>query len=135
MENPTSGHTVARHFAVLLRAHIASGVLPLGARLPDEAELSREYGLAPHSVRRALRALQDEGVLVRGADGGLFVQEEQPLVTVTLQPGDRVSARLPTLRESLTLGIPQHTPLLVVNRANGAIERYPGATTRLAAGG
>lgn len=135
MGNPDSRHIVSRHFAVLLREHIASGVLLPGARLPDEAELSREYGLSPRSVRRALSALQDEGTLVRGEDGELFVRGEQPQLTVTLQPGDRVSARLPTMRESRTLGMPQHTPLLVVTRADGTTERYPGTNTRLAAGG
>jgi DNA-binding FadR family transcriptional regulator len=135
VENSTSGHTVSRHFAALLRERIVSGVLLPGSRMPGGAELSREYGMAPQSVRRALLMLQDEGMLVRGEDGGLFIRGEQPFVTVTLQPGDQVGARLPTLRESLTLGMPQHTPLLVVTRANGTTERYTGATTRLVAGG
>jgi DNA-binding FadR family transcriptional regulator len=135
VENSTSGHTVSRHFAALLRERIVSGVLLPGSRMPGGAELSREYGMAPQSVRRALLMLQDEGMLVPGEDGGLFIRGEQPFVTVTLQPGDQVGARLPTLRESLTLGMPQHTPLLVVTRANGTTERYTGATTRLAAGG
>jgi DNA-binding GntR family transcriptional regulator len=75
MMNPNSGRTVSRHFASLLRRRIASGRLVPGMRMPDEAELSREYGLAPQTVRQALHTLQEEGMLV-GRDGeGLFVRE------------------------------------------------------------
>jgi DNA-binding transcriptional regulator YhcF (GntR family) len=133
--NPYSGHTVSRHFASLLRERIAAGVLPPGTQMPSEAELSREYGLAPQTVRRALRTLHEEGMLVQREGEVLFVREAEIPVTVTLQPGDRVSARMPTLKESLVMGISQHVPLLVVTRASGATERYTGAATRLAAGG
>jgi GntR family transcriptional regulator len=64
---------VSRHLAALLRERIVSGVLPPGMRLPSESELAREYGLAPQTVRRALRSLYEEGMLRR--DGaGLFVR-------------------------------------------------------------
>jgi DNA-binding GntR family transcriptional regulator len=134
MMNPNSGHTVSRHLASLLRERIVSGVLPSGMRMPGEGDLSREYGLAPQTVRRALRALCDEGMLVHG-DGGLYVREVGPPVTVTLQPGDQVSARMPTLGESAAMGVSQHAPLLVVTRTGGHTERYPAPTTRLTAGG
>jgi len=132
--NPNSGHIVSRHFASLLRERIVSGTLPPGAPLPAEADLCREYGLSPQSVRQALRALVDEGMLVR-RDLTLFVRDADTPVTVTLQPGDQVSARLPTLRESAAMGISPQAPLLVVTRASGATERYTGGITRLAAGG
>jgi DNA-binding GntR family transcriptional regulator len=75
MMNPNSGQTVTRHFASLLRRRIASGRLLPGMRMPDAADLSREYGLSPQTVRHALRVLQEEGMLV-GRDGeGLFVRE------------------------------------------------------------
>jgi DNA-binding FadR family transcriptional regulator len=133
--NPHSGHTVSRHFASLLRDRIVAGLLAPGTPLPSEAELSREYGLAPFSVRQALRILQDEGMLVPCEGAGFAVGEAEPPVTVTLQPGDQVSARLPTLRESLVMGISQHVPLLVVTRAGGVTEHYAGGTTRLTSGG
>jgi DNA-binding FadR family transcriptional regulator len=132
--NPNSGHTVSRHFASLLRERIVSGILTAGTRMPGEAELAREYGLAPQTVRHSLRALVEEGLLVRHDGSGLFVRDAVPL-TVTLQPGDLVSARLPTLRESVSMGISQQVPLLVVTRTSGVTERYTGGTTRLAAGG
>ncbi|HKT06105.1 MAG TPA: GntR family transcriptional regulator [Rugosimonospora sp.] len=132
--NPNSGHTVSRHFASLLRERILAGTLTPGVRIPGEAELAREYGLSPQTVRHALRALADEGMLVRREEA-LFVRDAELPVTVTLEPGDQVSARLPTLRESLAMGISTQAPLLVVHRASGATERYTGGTTRLAAGG
>jgi hypothetical protein len=81
-----------------------------------------------------LCGVEDPTMVVRHGDDGLFVREEQPFITVTLRLGDRVNARLPTMRESAVLGIPRHVPLLVVTRASGRTERYTGATTRLAAG-
>jgi DNA-binding GntR family transcriptional regulator len=133
--NPNSGHTVSRHLASLLRERIVSGILPGGARIPGEAELSREYGLAPQTVRRALRTLCDEGMVVPREGQGLFVRDAAPPVTVTLAPGDQVSARMPTLGESAAMGISPQAPLLVVTRSGGVTERYPGPSTRLAAGG
>ncbi len=133
--NPNSGHTVWRHFASLLRERIVSGILAPGMRIPGEAELSREYGLAPQTVRHALRTLHDEGLLVKRDGEGLFVRESDHPVTVTLRPGDQVCARMPTLKESLAMGISPHVPLLVVTHADGGTDRYTGGTTRLAAGG
>ena len=49
-----------------LRDEILSGERPAGARLV-EAELTARYGVARHSLRAALRALQAEG-LVQGRD-------------------------------------------------------------------
>lgn len=135
MTTPNSGHIVSRHFASLLRERIVSGQLGAGMRLPGEAELSREYGLAPQTIRQALRALQGEGLLVRHEGEGLFVRDAENPVTVTLRPGDEVHARMPTLKESAALGVSQYVPLLVVTRASGVTERYTGGTTRLAARG
>ena len=56
-----------------LRAEIASGRLPVGARLPAIATLARTYAVAPVTARQALKVLTDEG-LVRSRQGsGTFV--------------------------------------------------------------
>jgi DNA-binding GntR family transcriptional regulator len=75
MMSANSGQTVSRHFASLLRRRIVSGRLVPGARMPDEADLSRDYGLAPRSVRQALRDLEQEGILVHRDGQGLYVRE------------------------------------------------------------
>ncbi|HEX3803763.1 MAG TPA: FCD domain-containing protein [Solirubrobacteraceae bacterium] len=58
-----------------LRAHILSGDLPPGHRLPSEEELKRQFGISRATVREALRALTAQGLVrtARGATGGSFV--------------------------------------------------------------
>lgn len=58
-----------------LADEIAAGEHAPGARLPTEAELGRRFGVNRHTVRHAMGALADEG-LVRIEQGrGTFVQE------------------------------------------------------------
>jgi DNA-binding GntR family transcriptional regulator len=47
-----------------LRRRITEGEFPPGARLPSEAELTSEYGVARNTLRRALADLEREGLLV-----------------------------------------------------------------------
>ncbi len=61
--------------ADLLRRAIASGELPRHAQLPAISELARRYGTTAITVRRALRLLEQEG-LVRVEHGvGTFVAD------------------------------------------------------------
>lgn len=56
-----------------LRDAIVAGDLPVGAALPSEHELAARYGLGRHSVRRALAALAEEGLVETQAGRGSFV--------------------------------------------------------------
>jgi GntR family transcriptional regulator len=57
--------------AAILRARIASGEII--SRLPGERALHQEFGLAPVTIRKAVRQLRDEG-LVRTTPGwGTYV--------------------------------------------------------------
>jgi GntR family transcriptional regulator len=49
-----------------LRARIASGLLRPGTTLPSEASLSAEFGVPRGTVRRALAALRDDGLVAGG---------------------------------------------------------------------
>lgn len=49
------------------------GGMPEGGRLPAEQELARRYGCNYQTVRRALRALVDDGTVVRLVGKGTFV--------------------------------------------------------------
>ena len=54
---------------------ITRGHLRAGERLPSEADLARSFGVAPVTVREALLAIRERGLVVtrRGRNGGSFV--------------------------------------------------------------
>ena len=56
-----------------LAAEIEAGDHPVGARFPTDLELCRRFGVSRHTVREALRTLQDQGRLVRQRGAGTVV--------------------------------------------------------------
>lgn len=46
-----------------IAARIGRGEFPAGTRLPSEAELASEYGVAKMTVRRALEVLRERGMV------------------------------------------------------------------------
>jgi DNA-binding GntR family transcriptional regulator len=65
---------VVHHIAEQIR----TGRLPVGARLPAERDLAEQYGVAVNTVRRAVRELRDQGLVITVPIKGTFVQAEQP---------------------------------------------------------
>ena len=63
-----------------LRASITDGTLPPDSQLPTEADLTTRYGVARATVRQALIALVNEGLIVPRAPRGYFVRQRQPLI-------------------------------------------------------
>ncbi|WP_426959994.1 GntR family transcriptional regulator [Muricoccus radiodurans] len=57
-----------------LAARIASQEWPADSRIPAEALLAAEYGVAPNTLRRALGQLVQEGLLERRQGRGTFVR-------------------------------------------------------------
>ena len=57
----------------ILRSKIESGELRLGARLPALTDLMHEYDLSRNTVRRAIAALADEGLVRTRPGWGTFV--------------------------------------------------------------
>ncbi|MDG9728110.1 GntR family transcriptional regulator [Streptomyces sp. DH41] len=57
---------------------IQAGRLPVGARLPGERDLAEEYGVAVNTVRRAIRELRDQGLLITVPVKGTFVSAKEP---------------------------------------------------------
>jgi GntR family transcriptional regulator len=61
----------------LLREKINSGAFAAGDRLPTESELIRQYGVSRITVRQALTALAEEGLIERRQGRGTFVAERK----------------------------------------------------------
>lgn len=62
-----------------LRQRIADGGWQPGARLPSERELVQEFGCARMTVHRAVRELEDEGLVERRQGSGSYVAELHPI--------------------------------------------------------
>lgn len=58
-----------------IQRRISTGELPIGARLPGEDDLAREYRVATHTARRAVRELRDRGLAATLPSKGTFIIE------------------------------------------------------------
>jgi DNA-binding transcriptional regulator YhcF (GntR family) len=67
-----------QEIADILRERINSGGLKAGDRLPTQAELADEFGVERGTVRQALRALQEDGLLSNVSKGSPPRIAEQP---------------------------------------------------------
>jgi DNA-binding FadR family transcriptional regulator len=79
-ENLTALHVPQRYEQVVRRlsADITAGRLSPGERLPSERELARALGVGRASVREALAALANQGVLETRPGSGSFVAADAP---------------------------------------------------------
>src|SRR3954454_3865799 len=57
---------------------IANGRFPVGSLLPTELELCDHYGASRHTVRTAIRELQDLGLVSRNKKAGTRVEASVP---------------------------------------------------------
>jgi GntR family transcriptional regulator, histidine utilization repressor len=75
-------HSLGERIRQFVTAKIDSGAWPEGRRLPSETELAKEFGTARMTVHGALRALSEEGVLVRRPGAGTHVAPRKPRATM-----------------------------------------------------
>lgn len=73
--NPRPAAYVYAEMADHVAARIEAGEFRPGARLPNERELAEEYGVALGTVRRAIAALRERGLVVTLPIKGTFVAE------------------------------------------------------------
>ena len=59
--------------------HIASGNWPVGTRVPSENDLAASFSVSRMTARRALKELDDEGLLTRAPGLGSFVAKPKAL--------------------------------------------------------
>ncbi|RZL54591.1 MAG: FadR family transcriptional regulator [Variovorax sp.] len=72
---PVEPQRLYRQIADRLRTLIGSGEFAVGARLPAERDLAREFGVSRPSVREALIALEVEGWVEVRTGSGVYVQD------------------------------------------------------------
>ncbi|MEO5806482.1 phosphonate metabolism transcriptional regulator PhnF [Devosia sp.] len=78
-ESHLSGVAIWRRIADAIRLDIVGGKLAQGDRLPPESELAERFSANRHTVRRALAALQAEGVVKTEQGRGSFVDQARRL--------------------------------------------------------
>jgi GntR family transcriptional regulator len=116
MTTPTqrSGHgAVARPLYTQVRdlmiERIESGLWPIGTALPNEVQLSSEFGVSVGTIRRAVEGLEEAGILVRKQGRGTFVAGS---------PSSQRSARLYPFRlHDGSLWSPSFDPPVITRRA------------------
>ena len=88
-----------------LRHRIDQGKLPAGTRLPSEPDLAAELGVSRATLREALRALEDEGLLRRRQGSGTYVAD-RPRVANSLDVnfGVTEAIRAAGMRAGVTQG-------------------------------
>ena len=87
-----SGRAVWRQIEDTLVAEIARGVFPAESQLPTEKELAERFDVNRHTVRRALAALAQRGLLLVEQGRGSFVVRDA--IDYTLGPHTRFSENL-----------------------------------------
>ncbi len=133
-----AGMALWRQIATELEDEIRDRRLLSGAKLPTEMELAQRFGVNRHTVRRAVGALEDAG-LVRAERGrGTFVQTDmldyrldgktrfsENILRANRQPSgdvlraEKVPARGTAAKE---LGVRAGTPVYVIETLRGADE-------------
>lgn len=101
--------------ATSLRSDIAEGVYRQGDKLPTEAVLAARFGVNRHTVRQAMAALADEGVVHARRGAGVFV---------TMTPTDYPIGRRVRFHQNLAAAgrTPAKTVLLLETRPAFAAE-------------
>ncbi|MCX5406177.1 GntR family transcriptional regulator [Streptomyces sp. NBC_00335] len=67
-----------QQLAGILRARLKRGDWKTNRAIPGENALADEYGLSRPTVRRAIAALADEGLLYALSGRGTYVAEQKP---------------------------------------------------------
>jgi len=78
-----------------LEKDIVSGSLEPGQRLPTEADLAKRFGVNRHTLRRAMAALAEEGLIRVEQGRGTFVQED--MLDYAINRRTRFSANVTSL--------------------------------------
>ena len=113
-----------RGLRATLMAEIANGKFPLGSRFPTDYELCARFRVSRHTVREALRSLQDEGMLVRQPGSGTTVAgvPGAPRYIHTIESLEQLYSNARSTR----LAIRRINWVKLSQRLAGDLERPPG---------
>ncbi|WNI28596.1 GntR family transcriptional regulator [Streptomyces sp. ITFR-6] len=67
-----------RQVADILRARIADGTYPPGARVPSVVAITGEFGIAAVTAQKVLKALREEGLIRTETGMGSYVTDPPP---------------------------------------------------------
>ena len=109
----------------IIRADIQNGVYAPGSTLPSETAMCERYHIGRATVRRAIAVLREEGLVSTKRGEQPLVRGSGPRDPVTLGPGDRLMARMPSQPERTSLQLAAGTPILEITRGNGVVELHP----------
>ena len=113
--DPTSELPVFEQIQTQVADRVASGAVPAGARLPPVRALAEELGVAPGTVAKAYRALEQEGFVVTAGRHGTVVADQQ------VEESDRTRAELrAALQPLLDAG---RTPQEVLRLVRSVLEK------------
>ncbi|MBX6387501.1 MAG: GntR family transcriptional regulator [Frankia sp.] len=94
-----------------LLAAIADGTYPVGSRFPTEEQLCATHGLARETVRRALRRIEDLGLISRRPGAGTTVVATRPVAGY--QPFVRSAEDLHTLAVETRISRPRSAEVVL----------------------
>ena len=120
---PITTRRISEEISTRVRKQIAAGLLPPGARLPTERELSEQFAVSRMAVREGMRNLEAAGLIIlkKGRNGGAFVNESSANL-VTQQIRDMIDlgrASVPMLTEA-RLAVMEMVVRLACERATAA---------------
>ncbi|NIM93268.1 MAG: UTRA domain-containing protein [Anaerolineales bacterium] len=131
-DKSTEGIPLYMQIAEGILNRISSGELKPGDRLPTERDLSRELEVNRQTIRRALRALEAQGMIIRRQGAGTFIAEPHfarrigtlsPTLHGELQPGYKTSVKLVLFERgpakapiAADLHIPKLSPVYLIHR-------------------
>lgn len=123
-----SGVAIWRQIADEIRGDIMAGKLATGARMPAEMELADRFGVNRHTVRSAIAALTQEGVLRAEQGRGTFVANAKRL-TYQIGRRTRISQALaPQVSETKGILLGSHVETATAD-INQALEIETGSET------
>jgi DNA-binding transcriptional regulator YhcF (GntR family) len=110
--DPASGVAPYEQLRARVVADVEAGVLRAGDRLPTVRGLAGELGVAPGTVARAYRELEQAGVVETRGRGGTFVMGDEVA-------GRAKAAAAAYLAETRALGLADAEALALVQRTAG----------------